>query len=94
MMRVGVLKVDLQITDSLSLKDKRVVLRRIKDRIRNAFNVSVAEVEHNEKWQMSSLGVACVSNDKRHVDTILNKVKNIVEKDRCIIVVNSHMEIV
>jgi len=62
-MIVGLLTLDLHFPESNSLKDKRWVLRSIKDRIRNKFNVSVAEVGANELWQRSVIGIACVANE-------------------------------
>ena len=62
-MLVGSLKVRLLVRESQSLKDKRQVVRSVKDRLRNAFNVSVAEVEAEDHRQMAVLGMAMVSNE-------------------------------
>jgi uncharacterized protein len=62
-MLVGSLKVRLLVRESHSLKDKRQVVRSVKDRLRNSFNVSVAEVEAEDHRQMAVLGVAMVSNE-------------------------------
>lgn len=94
MTHVGVLKIDFHIQDSSSLKDKRMVLQRLKDRIKNTFNVSISEVDNHDKWQLASLGIACISNDKRHIDSSLNNVKNFIEKDRKIVVTDHQMEII
>jgi uncharacterized protein YlxP (DUF503 family) len=76
-MIVGLLTLDLHIPESNSLKAKRWVLRSIKDRIRNKFNVSVAEVGANDLWQRSVIGVAIVANEtiiiNRVFDTIIEK---------------------
>ena len=66
-MIVGSLKVRLLLRESRSLKDKRQVVKSIKDRLRNGFNVSVAEVEDLEHRQLAVLGMAMVSNEARHV---------------------------
>jgi hypothetical protein len=66
-MIVGSLRVRLLIRESRSLKDKRQVVRSIKDKLRNAFNVSVAEVDEEEHRQMVVLGLAMVSNEASHV---------------------------
>jgi len=77
-MIVGLLTLDLHFPESNSLKDKRWVLRSIKDRIRNKFNVSVAEVGANELWQRSVIGIACVANETtiihRVFDSIIDKI--------------------
>ena len=79
-MIVGVCKITIHIPNSLTLKDKRSVIRSLKDRLRHKFNVSVAEVENEELWQKAALGIACVSNDKEHasemITSAINTVKN------------------
>jgi hypothetical protein len=61
------------------LKEKRQILRSIKDRVRNRFNVSIAEVGYLEEWQRATLAVACVSNEAKVVDEMLSKVVDCVE---------------
>ena len=68
-MIVGSLRVRLLVRESRSLKDKRQVVRSIKDRLRNHFNVSVAEVEAQDHRQLAILGVAMVSNEAGHLRT-------------------------
>ena len=63
-MIVGVLNIELFIPGSNSLKTKRSIIKGIKDRLRSHFNVSVAEIDHADKWQRASLGVSSVSNKK------------------------------
>jgi len=92
-MRVGALKVDLEITDANSLKDKRAVLRALKERIRRNFNVSISEVDYNDKWQRAALGVSATSRDKKFLTTVLNKVIEYIEKERTVVVLDVHMEI-
>jgi uncharacterized protein YlxP (DUF503 family) len=73
-MIVGSLRVRLLLRESRSLKDKRQVVRSIKDRLRNEFNVSVAEVEELDNRQLAVLGVAMVSNEGHHVRTALEQI--------------------
>ena len=75
-MIVGSLRIRLLVRDSRSLKDKRQVVRSVKDRLRNAFNVSVAEVDAQDHRQMVVLGVAMVGNEVRHVRTSLEQIVN------------------
>ncbi len=77
-MFIGVCTIEMHIPDSGSLKVKRHSLRSLKDRIRNKFNVSVAEVEGNDLWQKATLAVAAVSNDKSHLNQTLDHVINMV----------------
>jgi len=73
-MIVGSLRVRLLLRESRSLKDKRQVVRSIKDRLRNGFNVSVAEVDALDQRQTAVLGIAMVSNESYHVRTTLEQV--------------------
>jgi hypothetical protein len=66
-MVIAVLHVELHIPYSHSLKEKRMVLRRIKDRL-HRFNVAVAEVEHQGLWQRAGLGVVAISTSLEHVE--------------------------
>ena len=79
-MIVGALRVDLMIYDALTLKDKRRVLQSVKQRIRNRFNVSVAEVEHANARQRSTLGLAVVSNERRAVESQLDQVVELLRR--------------
>lgn len=78
-MIVGVLELDLGFPGHRSLKTKRQVLRSIKDRVAHKFNVAIAEVGGQDLWQRGTLGVACVSTDRRHAEEMLQKVVNFVE---------------
>jgi uncharacterized protein len=73
-MIVGSLRVRLLLRESRSLKDKRQVVRSIKDRLRNSFNVSVAEVEALDHRQLVVLGAAMVSNETAHVRSTLEQI--------------------
>jgi uncharacterized protein YlxP (DUF503 family) len=73
-MIVGSLRVRLILRQSGSLKDKRQVVRSIKDRLRNAFNVSIAEVDGLDQKQLAVLGIAVVSNQSRHARSILDQI--------------------
>lgn len=66
-MRIAVLHVEMHMPFSHSLKDKRMVLRRVKDRLQK-FNVAVAEVEHHDLWQRAGLGIVAVSTTDEHVE--------------------------
>jgi len=81
-MNIGVCKVELRLPENLSLKGKRRVLKSITTRVRNKFNVSVAEVDDHDLWQLSTLGICCVSNDKRHTDEVLSKIVDFISNSR------------
>jgi uncharacterized protein YlxP (DUF503 family) len=76
---VGLARLTLFIPDSHSLKEKRMVLRRVKDRARQKFNVAIAEVEENDVWQRAVLGLAVIGNEGRFVESALDEVVRFVE---------------
>lgn len=73
-MIVGTLRVRLLLRESRSLKDKRQVVKSIKDRLRNGFNVSIAEVDALDNRQIVVLGVAMVSNEAHHLKVALGQI--------------------
>ncbi len=79
-MPVGLLTLEIYIPDARSLKDKRQVLRSLKDRLRRQFNIAIAELDHQETWQRSLVGVVTISNDTRHLEDALEKVANESER--------------
>jgi uncharacterized protein YlxP (DUF503 family) len=79
-MAVGLLTLELHLADAQSLKDKRQVLRSLKDRLRAHFNVAVAELDFEDTWQRSVIGVVTLSNEEQHVEEALQKV--LAEADR------------
>ncbi len=77
-MNVGVCKVKLRLPDNLSLKGKRQVVKSITAKLKNKFNVSVAEVEDNDLWQLATIGICFVSNDQRFTNEVLSKAVDLV----------------
>ncbi|MBA7600051.1 hypothetical protein ES703_07098 [subsurface metagenome] len=81
-MNVGVCKIKLRLPENSSLKSKRQVLKSITSRIRNKFNVAVAEIDDHEMWQLATIGICCVSNDRRYTNRVLSKVVDFVVGSR------------
>jgi uncharacterized protein YlxP (DUF503 family) len=79
-MAVGLLTLELHLAEAQSLKDKRQVLRGLKERLRAHFNVAVAELDFEDTWQRSVVGVVTLSNEEQHVEESLQKV--LAEADR------------
>jgi uncharacterized protein len=77
-MLVGTLEVRMIVRESRTLKDKRQVVQSIKDRLRHSFNISIAEVEHQDDRQLITLGIAMVSNETQHLRAALSQVVNAV----------------
>ena len=73
-MVVGVLQLELHVPEAQSLKDKRSVIKRVKDQLRGRFNVAVAEVDANETWQRATVGVSAVGDQRAYVEGLLVEV--------------------
>ena len=93
-MKIGVLRVYFQIPGARSLKEKRKVLRPLKDRLFSQFNVSVAEIGSNDKWQIGELGIVTVGNEHGFVDSVVQKVKNFIERTPSVRVIECDIEII
>src|SRR3954452_8373729 len=90
-MVVGVLRLALVIRSARSLKDKRHALKRILDRVRARYTVSIAEVGDNDIWQRALVGVTAVANDRSFVNEVLDKV--VRDTDQIAQIINREMEI-
>jgi len=91
--RVALGLVELHLNEATSLKDKRRVLKGMKDRVKNRFNVSVAEVDHENLWQRATLAVACVANDGRLANEVVSKAVNFIESLSDGAVINVRVEV-
>jgi uncharacterized protein YlxP (DUF503 family) len=93
-MPVGLLTLELHIPDAQSLKDKRQVLRSLKDKLRREFNVAVAELEHHDTWQRSVVGIVTLSNEEKHVKEVLEKVLDAADGILGSFLINQAVEII
>ncbi len=73
---IGVLTMELRLEESHSLKEKRHVVKSLKDRLRNRFNVSVAEIDHQDTWQRATLAAVTVASDHTHAERVLQGVED------------------
>jgi uncharacterized protein YlxP (DUF503 family) len=81
-MYVGICQIKFRIPENSSLKGKRHVLKSVIAQVRNKFNVSIAEVDDNDLWQLATIGICCVSNDKRYANQVLSRVVEFVSNGR------------
>ena len=81
-MNVGVCKVRLRLPGNLSLKGKRQVIKSVTTRVASKFNVSIAEVDDNDRWQVATLGISLVSNDSRYTNEVMSKIVNFIVGSR------------
>lgn len=91
-MTIGVLQIDLLIPGARSLKDKRRVVKSLKERMRNRFNCSVAETEFQDIWGRARLTVAVVSEGSRHANEQLNEIARFASMDRDAQMADYHIE--
>jgi uncharacterized protein len=81
-MFIAACRIELELPESSSLKDKRQVLRSVMARMRNKFNVAVAEVDYQESWRHAALGFACVSNSASHARSMTESIVSYVDETR------------
>ncbi len=93
-MLVGLLQIELFIPESGSLKGKRFLLKSIKTRIHNKFNVSVAEVDENKKWQRTTLGIALVANERKFIDQVMSEITRLIETEDEVEIIGQQLEII
>jgi uncharacterized protein len=72
---IAFLTLELQIEAAQSLKDKRQVVRSMKDRLRAAFNVSVAELDSSGLWNRATIGVVSISDSRDYLDGLMKKIE-------------------
>jgi uncharacterized protein YlxP (DUF503 family) len=90
---VGLCTIELFLGDCQSLKDKRQILSSLKDRLRQKFNLSVAEVDAQDLWQKGVLAFACVANDGRYVHQVLEQAQNMIKSNPVVEIVQSRVEL-
>ena len=92
-MMVGVEIVDLCIDGCQSLKAKRQILKSLKTRVHNTFNVSITELGDQDLWQRCKLGITCGACDRAGIDAILNRVDDFIARERAVTVIDTEREI-
>lgn len=81
-MSAGFLYLKLHLPDNFSLKDKRRLLHSLISQVRQRFNVSITEVEDQDQWQITTLGIACVASNGRFVEKTLSRVRDFILSNR------------
>jgi hypothetical protein len=90
-MWIGYLEVELYIPGISSLKQKRIIIKSVKTKLRARYNVGVAEIDENDKWQKAVLGIVSISNDKKEINSQLDKILNWLEKERDFDILNHEL---
>lgn len=92
-MTVGILHLQLFVPDSTCLKAKRMVLNSLKARLRNNFNVAVAQLEDGDKWQKAVLAVVGVEKSRDHLNSVLSRVLNFIESHYGVHLIDHQIEL-
>ena len=87
-MLLGVCTINLYLPSSRSLKDKRSIIKSLKLRIKNNFNVSVSEINNYDLWKNATLGIACIGNEKKYLNGVLNEVIKFIENQNKLQLIN------
>lgn len=93
-MVVGILRVTMIIPGNSSLKGKRKVVKSLLGKLRAKFNLAAAEVEDNDLWQRAGLGLALVGNDRRYINSAVDKVLDFIERTTEAEIIDSQTEII
>lgn len=91
-MVIGVLQIDLFMPDAQSLKEKRMILKSLKARLRNNFNLAVSELDHHEKWQRTRVGIVSIGNERRAMEAMVTNIVEFINRNRAIEVIDYSTE--
>jgi len=92
-MVVGTMIIELNLHENCSLKGKRKIVKSMVDKVKHKFNVAIAEIGSNDKWQKIELGISTVGNDRRHIDSSLANVLSFLDSLYLAEIVDSKIEI-
>lgn len=92
-MVVGLVTWELHLNGCRSLKDKRRIIKSLKDRLHKRFNVSVAETDYQDLWQRAQLSCCVVATDKRHAESVLGAADNVVGQDPSARIIDSQLNL-
>ncbi|MBM3255132.1 MAG: DUF503 domain-containing protein [Candidatus Omnitrophica bacterium] len=93
-MTVGILRLELFIPESNSLKSKRMCLHSLKARVRNNFNVAVSQIGDEDKWQKATLAIVGAEKDRRKMNSLLSEVVNFIEDSGTVSLITQEMELI
>lgn len=90
---IGICSLKVIMYEAQSLKAKRQILKSLIERIKSRFNVSIAEIGNQDKWQIGEIGFCCVTNSRKHADEMIHHVINFIEKDGRLDITECEVEI-
>ncbi len=94
-MNAGVCRLRLRLAENMSLKGKRQVIKSIIALVKNKYNVSIAEVDDNDLWQLATIGLCFISNDSKYTDEVISSIINFINSGRFEVeIINQEVEII
>lgn len=93
-MYVGVCKIVLRLPEASSLKGKRHIVKKVVERVKNRFNVSIAEVGFNDSWQQAEIGFSAVGNEGSFINSVIDKALDFIEDMQVAEIVETDVEII
>jgi len=90
---IGTAEIDLNLPGVNSLKEKRRIVKSLLARLQNKFNISIAEVDFNDKYRTAQIGLAVVSNDKKHTDRVISEVVGMIESNPEVVMLDYRVEL-
>lgn len=91
-MIIGSCKIKLRLYSPESLKEKRMIIKSLIERLKHRFNISIAEVSDNDLWQISTIGIAIVGNESVYVDEVINKIINFIDNFEIVEIIDCEIE--
>lgn len=91
-MIIGSCKIKLRLYSPESLKEKRMIIKSLIERLKHRFNISIAEVSDNDLWQISTIGIAIVGNKSVYVDEVINKIINFIDNFELVEIIDCEIE--
>ena len=93
MMHIGVLQFTVEIPYATSLKDKRSVIKSMKERLRRSFNISIAEIDDLDEWTLGTLGITAAGSDIAILNSLLDRILNSLQDWRDATLADHRIEI-
>lgn len=93
-MKIGILEITLLLYEVNSLKEKRVILKSLIQKLKNRYNISISEISYNDIWRNAKIGIAAVSNDHAHLDSTLDHILDYIDADGRVEMIDVKREVI
>jgi Uncharacterized protein conserved in bacteria len=80
-MKIGILEITLLLYEVNSLKEKRIILKSLIQKLKNRYNISISEISYNDVWKNAKIGIATISNSQSHLDSTLDHILDFIDTD-------------